>query len=106
MTPTGDSPTLPLHPHSARITTLIRSSPSQATPERLAEVECELFLRVNGTEAEAERKWEARFGKRKRRRRGDKGSVRVRRGDGLVRFGDAESKFWLGGREVVAYECR
>lgn len=70
-------------------------------------MECELFLRVNGTEAEAEKKWEARFGKRKRRRRRrEEGSVRVRRGDGLVRFADAESKFWLGGREVVAYECR
>lgn len=102
---TGDSPTLPSHPISARITTLINSSPEFATPERLDEIECAVHLHVNETSA-ADSRWEAKFGKRKRPKKQAPEAVLFRRGDGLVRLADVESEFWLNGAEVEAYECR
>lgn len=102
---TGDSITLPSHPISARITTLIRSSPEFATPERLDEIECAVHLHVNETSA-ADSRWEAKFGKRKSPKKHVAGKVLFRRGDGLVRLADVESEFWLSGAEVEAYECR
>jgi hypothetical protein len=102
---TGNSPTLPPHPISARITTLIHSSPELATPERLDEIECAVHLHVNETSA-ADSRWEAKFGKRKRPKKQAMEKVLFRRGDGLVRLADVESEFWLNGAEVEAYECR
>lgn len=101
----GDNPLLPLHPLSARITTLINSSPEEATPERLVEVECTLYPLVNRT-SEAERRWEERFGRRKGGGQQTARSVSFRRVDGMVRLGEAGSRFWMGGREVEGAECR
>jgi hypothetical protein len=102
---TGESPTLPAHPISARITTLIRSSPEFATPERLDEVECAVHLHVNETST-ADSRWEAKFGRRKTPKKQMTKKVLFRRGNGLVRLADMESEFWLNGAEVQAYECR
>jgi hypothetical protein len=102
---TGDSINLPSHPISARITTLIRSSPEFATPERLDEIECAVHLHVNETSA-ADSRWEAKFGRRKTPKKHAAETVLFRRGDGLVRLADVESEFWLNGAEVEAYECR
>ncbi|GAB7331822.1 hypothetical protein MBLNU13_g03775t1 [Cladosporium sp. NU13] len=102
---TRDSINLPSHPISARITTLIRSSPEFATPERLDEIECAVHLHVNETSA-ADSRWEAMFGRRKTPKKNAAKMVLFRRGDGLVRLADVESEFWLNGAEVEAYECR
>jgi hypothetical protein len=102
---TGDSINLPSHPVSARITTLIHSSPEFATPERLDEIECAVHLHVNETTA-ADSRWEAMFGRRKTTKKHAAETVLFRRGDGLVRLADVESEFWLNGAEVEAYECR
>lgn len=102
---TGDSINLPSHPISARITTLIRSSPEFATPERLDEIECAVHLHVNETSA-ADSRWEAKFGRRKTPKKHATETVLFRRGDGLVRLADVESEFWLNGAEVEAYEFR
>lgn len=102
---TGDSPTLPSHPISARITTLIHSSPELATPERLDKIKCAVHLHVNETSA-ADSRWEAKFGRRKKPKKQAPEEVLFRRADGLVRLADVESEFWLNGAEVEAYECR
>ncbi|KAK6443552.1 hypothetical protein LTR95_000379 [Oleoguttula sp. CCFEE 5521] len=105
---TRDDPRLPLHPQSARITTLIRSSPELATPEHLAKIRCTITPDVNETTL-VERRWDARFGRvrasREREQRKAKDGVRFGRDDGLVRLAEAGSAFWLGGGEVEAYEC-
>nr|OQO15916.1 hypothetical protein B0A51_16361 [Rachicladosporium sp. CCFEE 5018] len=105
---TRDDPRLPLHPQSARITTLIRSSPELATPEHLAKIRCTIIPVVNETTL-AERTWDARFGRvrasRQEERAKAKEGLRFGREDGLVRLAEAGSAFWLGGGEVEAYEC-
>lgn len=101
----GDSPNLPIHPITARITTLIRSSPELATPERLNEIECTMHLHVNETSA-ADSRWEAKFGRHKKPKKETTKVVTFQRGDGLVRLANPESEFWTGGAEVAAYECR
>nr|OQO16175.1 hypothetical protein B0A51_15615 [Rachicladosporium sp. CCFEE 5018] len=105
---TRDDPRLPLHPQSARITTLIRSSPSLATLEHLAKIRCTIIPVVNGTTL-AERRWDARFGlvRASRQKQSEKArqGLRFGREDGLVRLAEAGSAFWLGGGEVEAYEC-
>ena len=65
-----------------------------------------MHLHVNETKAAAESRWEARFGRRRKGKKTSKQSVRFRRGDGLVRFADPESGFWIDGAEVEAFECR
>ncbi|OQO12443.1 hypothetical protein B0A48_03085 [Cryoendolithus antarcticus] len=105
---TRDDPRLPLRPQSARITTLIRSSPELATPEHLAKIRCTIIPVVNKTTL-VERRWDARFGRvrasREREQRKARDGVRFGRDDGLVRLAEAGSAFWLGGGEVEAYEC-
>lgn len=83
----GDAPDLPLHPVTARITTMIRSSPQRASQEFLDGVVCDIHPRYNRTEDNQNP--EAMI-------------ISISRSDGLVRLGDADVKAW---REVESYEC-
>ncbi|KAI5361448.1 hypothetical protein Slin15195_G125630 [Septoria linicola] len=84
---TRDSPVLPLHPETARLTTLITTTPSLASPEQLDRIECDVWLSTSN-ETPVQRK------------------VSFSRRDELVRFAqDQDDKFWLGGGEVESYEC-
>ncbi|TKA60629.1 hypothetical protein B0A55_10588 [Friedmanniomyces simplex] len=89
---TRDEPYLPLHPVTARITTMIRSTPRIATPEHLEKILCRIYPRYNLTAEELEGDL------------GDEGplALEVRRRDGLVHLAGLSKRVW---REVEAYEC-
>ncbi|KAK4540897.1 hypothetical protein LTR36_008839 [Oleoguttula mirabilis] len=84
---TRDAPELPLHPLTARITTMIRSSPQVAAPEYLDRLVCEIHPRYNHTAENPDP--EAMF-------------ISISRGEGLVRLDDADVMAW---REVESYKC-
>ncbi|EME39942.1 hypothetical protein DOTSEDRAFT_27886 [Dothistroma septosporum NZE10] len=81
-----DAPQLPLHPWTARISTLINTSPMLASPEMLEKVVCEAS--THGRRASRPRQIE--FSKQ----------------DGCVAFADEEDRFWLGDVEVESYLCQ
>ncbi|KAK3115269.1 hypothetical protein LTR53_005540 [Teratosphaeriaceae sp. CCFEE 6253] len=85
---TRDWPELPLHPVTARITTLIRSTPRIATPEHLDQIVCRIYPHYNQTAEEREAKEEL--------------VLEVRRRDGLVHLADLSERVW---REVEGFEC-
>lgn len=79
----GDSPLLPLHPLSARITTLITSTPEPAAPQQIEKIECCLYGAGSGSDAEEEE---------------DSSKVRFSWKDNLVYFPPS-------GKEIESYEC-
>ncbi|KAI7236051.1 asparaginyl-tRNA synthetase [Hortaea werneckii] len=85
---TRDDPDLPLHPLTARITTMIRSTPEQASLEALELVVCEIYPTYNRTNQET----------------GDLSEVlSVSKQDGMVGLAEvAGVRPW---REVEAYKC-
>ena len=83
----GDSPDLPLHPVTARITTMIHSSPQRAAPEYLDRVVCEIHPKYNRTTDN---------------QNPDAVIIRILIGDGLVRLEDANVRPW---KEVESYMC-
>ena len=97
---------------------MIKSSPSLATPEHLGEIECTMFPHINRTSDgslasnSSPASWRDRLPLSDARRRKPRTqqqtarSVSFRKADGLVHFAEAGSRFWLGGREVEAWECR
>ncbi|KAF2169653.1 hypothetical protein M409DRAFT_20066 [Zasmidium cellare ATCC 36951] len=88
---TRDAPTLPVHPLTARITTLINTSPQLANPEKLDQIQCEV--------------WTHSLQSTRRGKRIEQRSFSFAREDGLIRFADEESPFWLRGQEVESYVC-
>lgn len=80
----GDSPLLPLHPLSARITTLITSTPEPAAPQQIEKIECRLFGAGSGSDAEEEEE--------------DSSKLRFSWKDNLVYFPPS-------GKEIESYEC-
>lgn len=90
----GDSPLLPLHPTTARITSLINTTPSLAQPEQLDRIQCEIWTATNRTAGRGDgvpEKWKISFTRR----------------DELVKLASVDhGRFWLGGKEVESYECR
>ncbi|KAI7374247.1 hypothetical protein KC336_g20257 [Hortaea werneckii] len=86
---TRDDPNLQLHPLTARITTMIRSTPEQASPEALELVVCEIYPAYNRTEEDEG---------------GDLSeAISVAKRDGMVRLAEvAGVRPW---REVEAYKC-
>jgi hypothetical protein len=90
LAPAGDSPFLPLHPLTARITTFIHTRPELAAPELLDRIQCDVWTYSNRTETTSRtERWKVSFSKK----------------DGLVRFADERGPFWLGGKEVESYYC-
>lgn len=87
----GDAPALPVHPFTARLTTLINTSPRHAAPEKLDQIQCEV--------------WTHSLQSTRRGRRIEQRSFSFAKRDGLVRFADEESPFWLKGQEVESYVC-
>lgn len=83
----GDAPALPLHPVTARITTMIRSTPQKAAPEVLDRVVCDIHPKYNRTMDN---------------QNPEAMSISISRNDGLVRLEDADVKAW---REIEWYEC-
>ncbi|KAL9528110.1 hypothetical protein SMMN14_07989 [Sphaerulina musiva] len=79
---TRDSPLLPLHPLSARITTLITSTPEPAAPQQIEKIECCLYGAGSGSDAEEE----------------DSSKVKFSWKDNLVHFAPS-------GKEIESYEC-
>lgn len=77
----GDSPLLPLHPLSARITTLITSTPEPAAPQQIEKIECCLYGASSGSDAEE-----------------DSSKLRFSWKDNLVHFAPP-------GKEIESYEC-
>ncbi|KAK5130062.1 hypothetical protein LTR08_002495 [Meristemomyces frigidus] len=84
---TRDSPTLPLHPVTARITTMINSSPQNAAPEYLDRVVCEIHPKYNRTTENQNP--EAMV-------------IAISIREGLVRLEDAGVAHW---KEVESYMC-
>jgi len=84
---TRDSPELPLHPVTARITTMIRSTPQIATPEHLDRVVCDVFPKYNRT---------------MENQNPEAVAISVSRADELVRLVEMSKVPW---REIEAYEC-
>ncbi|KAK4556479.1 hypothetical protein LTR86_006623 [Recurvomyces mirabilis] len=87
---TLDAPELPLRPLTARITTMIRSTPQIATPEHLERVVCRIFPK------QVRSSWEME------KQEADSVPVIVRRTDELLRL-VSRSGEPMG--EVEAYEC-
>jgi len=88
---TGDSPDLPSHPETARITTLINSSPKLSSPEQLERIECDVWTTSNRTK-----------GRNKRLK------VSFAKEDELVKFSDQEGpakRWWLGNRKAESFKC-
>ena len=89
----GDTPVLPLHPLTARITTMIASTPERASLEYLDEIECRLFpafdtpMQISDFSREPPEEYAA---------------VRFSKSDRLVNLAD---EFGPAGWEVEAYEC-
>ena len=83
----GDFPALPLHPVTARITTMISSNLQKAAPEFLDQVVCEVHPRYNRTVDNQNP--EAMV-------------IAISIGDGLVRLEDADVRPW---REAESYMC-
>lgn len=83
----GDDPFLPLHPVTARVTTIIRSTPQIATPEHLEKIVCRIYPHFNHTAEEVDE---------------TPAALEVRRRDGLTHLADLSNKPW---KEVEAYEC-
>ena len=83
----GDSPELPLHPVTARITTMIRSTPRIATPEHLDRVVCDIYPKYNRTEDSLT---------------AEETAIEVKRADELVRLVEVSKVAW---REIESYEC-
>ncbi|EMD00192.1 hypothetical protein BAUCODRAFT_368095 [Baudoinia panamericana UAMH 10762] len=90
---THDSPELPLRPQTARITTLIHSTPEIASPEHLDRVVCTIYPKWNASNEVPDP---------------DVLAVELKRGDGMVRLvgagaGAGPRRNW---REVDTVECR
>ena len=83
----GDSPELPLHPVTARITTMIRSTPEIATLEHLDRVFCMIYPRYNSTQEIPAP---------------DALAVLVRRADELVHVAEVSARPW---KDIESYLC-
>ncbi|CAK4034926.1 Hypothetical predicted protein [Lecanosticta acicola] len=92
---TRDTIILPVNPMTARITTMINTSPRLAAPEQLDRISCDIWTHANRTRGRGKglpEKWKISFSKN----------------DGLVRFADDAApwkRWWLGGKEVESYAC-
>lgn len=91
---TGDFPILPLHPLSARLTSVLADSPGRSSKEILRSVVCSVHPVVDKRNSDAALPYEE-----------DDRIAAFTRGDGSVRFGAAQNPWYLDGREVDAYEC-
>lgn len=85
----GECLQLPLYPLTARITTMMASTPERASVDLLAGVRCTVFPRVAYAAESVDGDVEVSFSK----------------SDGLVRLADDGGPFCLHGAEVEAYEC-
>ena len=89
----GDSPFLPLHPLSARTTTMIADAPERASTEYFDAIKCKVYPAFNavGQISDLSRKPPKEFA-----------ALSLSRADGLVHMAD---EFGVGEGEVEAYEC-
>ncbi|KAK5721586.1 hypothetical protein LTR15_006175 [Elasticomyces elasticus] len=88
---TRDFAFLPLHPVTARITTMIHSTPQIANREHLEEIVCLLYPRYNQTADASDRGT-----------MDDPLAIEIRRRDDLVHLPHLSERPW---KEIEAYEC-
>lgn len=98
----GDYPMLPLHPQTAHITNVLTNPYDQeANSQRLDRTICMVHGLVDESEKsiQAVSRWLRSFGEL------DGSDIGFQASDGVVKLGDAASRWFLAGRQVESYEC-
>ena len=86
----GDAPELPLHPFTAELVTIATTS-IEADGVDLDSVVCKIWPRAGKTADGVDH--------------AEPSAIEIRRVDGRVQLEVGALAYWLGGREVEAYEC-